>query len=370
MNVLVLNWRDIKHPEAGGAEVHFQQIFSRFVKNGHSVVLLTTRFPGSDRYDIQDGITVYRWAHTYIFNWEVPVLVKRILKRHAIDCIVDDVNKIPFFSPRWFPCVPCGVIFHHLFGSTIFSLAAYPLALYVLLLEKLSAIGYGKTPCCTVSESTAQELIDLGFQKARIRIIENSVDTERYSPLPGITKDPALIVYAGRLKKYKNVSMILDAIKRLNDSGRSLKLAIAGTGDDEDNLQAQVKRLGIDKNVEFYGFVEEEAKINLYRKAIVFVNPSRKEGWGITNIEAAACGTAVVANNVAGLRDSVRHDETGLLFQENDLNDFVNCLCQVLDNNKKREAFEENGRKWALGFSWDESYKKMERWLREDVCVK
>jgi len=370
MNVLVLNWRDMKHPEAGGAEVHFQQIFSRFVANGHSVFLLTTRFPGSRSQDIQDGIIVYRWAHTYTFNWEVPFLVRRVMKMHAIDCIVDDVNKIPFFSPRWFPHIPCGVIFHHLFGATIFSLAAYPLALYVLLLEKLGAIGYGHTPCCTVSQSTAHELVGLGFHKERIRIIENSVDTERYSPDKKIAKDPSLIVYAGRLKKYKNVSLLIDAVKKVNESGRVLSLAIAGTGDDENNLKAQVRRLGMEKSVEFFGFVDEEAKIGLYRKAIAFVNPSKKEGWGITNIEAAACGTAVVANNVAGLRDSVKHNETGLLFHENDLDDFVRCLCMVLDNKEMRGVFEENGRKWAMGFSWDESYKKMEQWIRDDVCAK
>ena len=98
MNILVLNWRDMKHPEAGGAEVHFQELFRRLVKKGHSVTLLTTRFRGAAREDVQDGIRVCRWGHTYTFNWEAPLLIARLLRKQRFDCIVDDVNKIPFFT--------------------------------------------------------------------------------------------------------------------------------------------------------------------------------------------------------------------------------------------------------------------------------
>ncbi len=370
MNILVLNWRDMRHPEAGGAEVHFHELFSRFVKNGHTVILLTTRFKGGASEDTQDGIIVYRWGHTYLFNWEAPLLVRRVMKRHSVDCIIDDVNKLPFFTPKWLPGVPCGVIFHHLFGPTVFSLTSYPLALYVLLLERMSAWGYKKTPCCTVSQSTAHELVEHGFSREAVTIIENSVDTNRYSPDPSVRKENNLLLYAGRLKKYKNVGLVLHAVKMVNDSGRRIRFVIAGAGDDEKDLRQEARRLGIEPCVKFLGFVNEAEKINLYRKATVFVNPSRKEGWGITNIEAGACGTAVVANDVPGLRDSVRNGETGLLYRENDVMDCVRCITGILDNEALRKNLEAGGRKWALGFSWDESHKKLDRWVRETVCAK
>lgn len=362
MNILVLNWRDAKHPQAGGAEVHFHELFSRFVKNGHNVILLTTRYKGSTEQDTIDGITVYRYGHTFTFNWEAPFLVKRICAKHAVDCIIDDVNKLPFFSPHWFPNIPCGVIFHHLFGSTVFSLAPLPFALYVHLLERLSMIMYKKTPCCTVSASTAAELIEGGFDKQNISIIENSVDTNKYCPVLNQQKEPDMLFYAGRLKKYKNISLVIDAVKILKDQGRTLRFVIAGAGDEEANLKAQVKRLDLESQVSFLGFVSEQEKIDLYRKATIFVNPSCKEGWGITSIEAGACGTAVVANNVCGLRDSVKHNKTGLLYQENDISDFLKCIHSILDNTELRKSFEFGGREWALGFSWDQSYIKMEKW--------
>ncbi len=369
MNILVLNWRDVQHPQAGGAEAHFQELFKRFVKNGHTVVLLTTRFAGSPPQDEQDGIVVYRWGHTYLFNWEAPFLIRKVCRRHAIDCIIDDMNKLPFFSPHWFPKMRCGVIFHHLFGATVFELTLYPLARYVLFLERLGARAYRNTPCCTVSQSTAAELVELGFRLENIRIIPNSVDTDKYAPDALVPKETGLILYAGRLKKYKNLSLVLDAVKKMADTGRKVRLAIAGAGDDEPNLRLHTQRLRITHAVEFLGYVDETVKINLYRRAAVFVNPSLKEGWGITNIEAGACGTAVVANNAPGLRDSVRHNETGLLYKENDCDDLVLCLCAVLDDAALRSRFEAAGRRHALGFSWDESARKMEAWVKEAVCA-
>jgi glycosyltransferase involved in cell wall biosynthesis len=369
MNILVLNWRDMRHPEAGGAEVHFQELFSRFAEGGHTVILLTTRFKGCSSQDLHDGIIVYRWGHTYAFNWEAPFLVRRVMKRHSVDCIIDDVNKLPFFSPLWFPKIPSGVIFHHLFGPTVFSLTFFPLALYVLWLERMSAWGYRKTPCCTVSQSTAQELVERGVSPEAITIIENSVDTNRYSPDDAVGKEKDLLLYAGRLKKYKNVELVLDAVKAMKDCGRKMRLAIAGAGDDENSLRQQARRLGIEGSVEFYGYVNDAEKINLYRRASVFVNPSRKEGWGITNIEAGACGTAVVANDVPGLRDSLANNETGLLYRENDVADCVRCITSILDNDELRTRFEQGGRRWALGFSWDESHKKLEQWILKTVCA-
>jgi glycosyltransferase involved in cell wall biosynthesis len=370
MNILVLNWRDMKHPQAGGAEVHFHEIFRRFVKNGHSVVLCTTKFPGSSSQDVQDGIVVYRWGHTFFFNWEVPFFIRKICKRHPIDCVIDDVNKLPFFSPKWFPKMRCGVIFHHLFGNTVFGLAPYPFARYVLFMERLSFWGYGNTPCCTVSQSTALELAARGFNRESICIIENSVDTDRYTPDTSVKKEPNLLFYAGRLKKYKNIAIMLDAVKRLLEQGRSVRFVVAGAGDDEKDLAAYARRLGISDRVDFMGYVDEATKIGLYRRATLFVNPSRKEGWGITSIEAGACGAAVVANDVPGLRDSVRNGETGLLYKENDCDDLVRCILAVLDNNELRKSFEVRGRQWALGFSWNQSAIKMEQWLKETVCAK
>ncbi|MBD3316729.1 MAG: glycosyltransferase [Chitinivibrionales bacterium] len=364
MKILIINWRDIEHPEGGGAEVHLHEIFSRLVRRGHQVTLLTTAFRGAEREKEIGGLKILRWGHTFTFNWEAPFLARRILARQAVDCIVDDVNKIPFFSPRWFHSVPTCVFFHHLFGNTIFELTVWPCAAYVLMLERLSGWGYRNVPCCTVSKSTADELVGCGFDRSRIVVIENSVDTDRYRPSSAVSKESGMLLYAGRIKSYKNVEIALDALKSLLSKGRrDLRLVISGTGDHEPALKAYAGRLGLENRVRFLGYTEEERQIDLYRRATIFVNTSLKEGWGITNIEAGACGTAVVANNAPGLRDSVKDGETGLLYSENNQAHLEECIERLLDDESLRKKFELNGRKWALHFSWDRSAERVEEWL-------
>ncbi len=365
MNILVLNWRDIRHPEAGGAEVHFHELFERLVARGHTVYLLTTRYPGSTPLEEINGVTVYRWGHTLTFNWEAPVFIRYLKKRHRFDVIIDDVNKIPFFTPKWYPSENCGVFFHHLFGRTVFELAAPPLAAYVLLLEKLSPWGYRGVPCCTVSKSTADELVHHGFERHNITVIENSVDTDIYKPAHSIKKDENLILYAGRLKRYKNVSALLTAVKMLRDSNLPVRLAIAGSGDDESRLRAQAGELGLSEHVRFVGFVDRGAQVDLYRRASVYVNPSYKEGWGITNIEANACGTAVVANDAPGLRDSVINDKTGLLYKTNNVESMADAIRTLITTPRKRKMLEKGGREWAQTFSWAGSADKVEKWLKQ-----
>ena len=370
MRILILNWRDLKHPEGGGAEVHLFEIFKRLVKRGHEVVLLTTKFTGAAERDEYDGVTILRLGSTFLFNWEAPGLIRRVLKDFKADIIIDDVNKIPFFTPCYFKKPATAVFFHHLFGRTIFDLTIFPFALYVLGLERLSGLLYRTTPCCTVSPSTRGELLKIGFNASNITVIENSVDTELYSPNAAIEKDPDLLLFTGRLKSYKNVSMLLDALKILSDRGRILKLSVVGSGDDETALRRKVENYGLTDRVTFEGFVSEARKVELYCRATLFVNPSLKEGWGITNVEANACGTAVVANDAHGIRDAVRHGETGLLYKENDINSLIESIEHVLDNKDLRTKLIDGGLRWAHTFSWNSSADKMEQWLWQIISKK
>jgi glycosyltransferase involved in cell wall biosynthesis len=370
MNILVLNWRDMEHPEAGGAEVHFFEIFSRLAEKGHSVTLLTTRFKGCRPRATYRGIEVLRRGSKYLFSWEAPIIIKKLLKTRKYDCIIDDVNKLPFYSNIWFRSVPCGVFYHHLFGRTVFGLTNPPMALCVYIMEKLSPWIYGKTPCCAVSVSTAEELVKLGMDKRKLTVIENGIDINRYCPDKSAKRDDDLLVFVGRLKKYKRIDAILDAMSIIEKKGRRLRLAVVGTGDDLPRLKRHAEKLGLAGRVDFTGFVDEDKKIGLLRKAALFVNPSEKEGWGITNIEASACGTPIVANNAPGLRDSVVDGETGLLYANNDVQSFSSSIQKVLDDGQLREHFGINGRTWAEKFSWDASAQRVEEWLKKIVSEK
>jgi len=365
MKILVINWRDMEHPEAGGAEVHFIELFSRLAGKGHDITLLATRFKGCKPRTMYRGVSVLRCGNNFIFNWQIPFIVKKLLKQNSYDCIIDDVNKLPFYTNRWFPRIPCGAFFHHLFGKTVFGLTNFPMALYVYLMEKTYGRFYGNIPCCAVSQSTAEELIKGGFDKEKLTVIENGIDTSLYCIDETVKREEDLLLYVGRLKKYKGVDYIFEVMNAFEKKGRMLKLAVVGTGDDLPRLKKRAKELNVEDRIDFAGFVNENKKIEYYRRAALFVNPSEKEGWGITNIEAAACGLPVVANTAPGLRDSVAHNETGLLYKENDVLSLISSIEKLLVDAGLRKRFGRQGRLWAEKFSWDASAQKIENWLRE-----
>src|SRR5262249_54247153 len=129
-----------------------------------------------------------------------------------------------------------------------------------------------------------------------IRVILPGVDADRYTPDPSVERasDPTFL-YVGRLKRYKQVDVAIRALSRVREHYPRARLQVAGSGDDRPRLERVAAQAGLADAVEFLGFVAEQQKLELYRRAWAVVLPSLKEGWGITNVEAAACGTPAIA---------------------------------------------------------------------------
>ena len=105
-------------------------------------------------------------------------------------------------------------------------------------------------------------------------------------------------------------------------------------------------------------FFSKWLDIALYRRKpedIVKENPSLKEGWGITSIEANAFGTPVVAANVSGLRDSVKNPHTGFLVDPSNTDEFADKISLLIRDKNLRDNMSENSIKWAQSFNWDKS---------------
>lgn len=357
--ILIVNWRDIKNPEAGGAEVHYHEIFRRLDPARYTVSVLASSVPGLPADEVIDGIQVHRRGKRSTFNYWVYANIGSFVKAHGADLIFDDVNKIPFFLPR-FVKKPVVAMFHHLFNTSIFHEFGFPLASYVYLSEKLISPAYRDTPFTAVSQSTFNELLGMGFKADRGRIIHNGIDLERYTPAG--SRDPFHLLFVGRIKRYKNVSFLIRLFRELRTLYPQARLTIAGGGDYLNTLMNEAKDLD---EVRFAGFVPQEEKIALYRKASVFVNPSVKEGWSITNIEACACGMPVVAADVPGLRDSVKNHENGYLFEYNNIDSCIQALRKILDHAPETEALRIKSRRFSENYSWDRSTRETEALIRE-----
>jgi glycosyltransferase involved in cell wall biosynthesis len=142
---------------------------------------------------------------------------------------------------------------------------------------------------------------------------------------------------------------------------------IAGTGDHRSELEQLVARHDLQRAVVFHGFVSEERKIDLMRAAWANVFPSPKEGWGITVIEAAACGTPSLASASPGLRDSVRHGETGFLVAHGDIEGLAARMVEVADSPPLVARLGERARRFAEGLTWESAAAATERHLKDIV---
>ncbi|MBF0431638.1 MAG: glycosyltransferase family 4 protein [Fibrobacteria bacterium] len=353
LNILIINWRDIRNPEAGGAELHLHEVALRLVKAGHSCVLYSHAYDGAPTEETIDGIKVYRRGSRLLFNFTVWFHVRSWENKHKPDVIIDDSNKAPFFLP-WLCQAPVVVRIHHLFGKVFFKETGFIQALYLFLLERFAAFSWRNRPVIAVSESTRKDLTRLGVHGVTIAL--NGVDASQYRLGTPVPKKPYTIVYMGRLKKYKGLDVIFHAIARLQERLPDIRLEVAGRGDDKPRLEALASSLGISNQVSFLGFITEAEKVRLYTEAAIVANTSLKEGYGLTIIEANACGTAVVATDVPGLCDSVKDGITGFLVPRNDSKAFADKLCFLLENPDKRREMEKACLEWAGEHNWGNTF--------------
>jgi glycosyltransferase involved in cell wall biosynthesis len=351
--ILLVNWRDIRNPEAGGAEVHLHEVAKRLVRDGYPVLQYSHAFKGGLEEDVIDGVTVKRIGHRLTFNWTVWRRLASWCREFRADVVLDDSNKVAFFA-RQFCGKPVVLQLHHLFGRVLFHETSWPNAVYVLAFEKLMPRAYRGVQTLTGSESSRRELLQKGF--APVDLAPEGVNLSDYKVgLPMRDREP-LVVYVGRIKRYKGLDVLLRAVAVLVPEIPGLRFHVAGSGDDRPRLEALARDLGLQEVVRFLGFVSEEQKVELYGKAKVVVNSSLKEGWGLTSIEANACGTPVVATDVPGLCDSVRSGETGFLVPFGDVDGFVKSMRVVLTDASKAEAMSTHALAWAARHTWEPAY--------------
>ncbi|MBI4530924.1 MAG: glycosyltransferase family 4 protein [Candidatus Latescibacteria bacterium] len=366
MNIVIFNWQDIRNPLSGGAEVHIHQIFSRIATMGHRVTLFCSSFQGAKARETIDGIEVIRKGWRSLFNFWVPIAYLTRFRKRYVDIVIDDINKIPFFTPLYIgtPLVGIG---HHLFGKNIFLEVNFLPALYVYLGEWLIQYVYRKTPFIVYSESTYHELIELGFPEKNLAMVYNGVNHDLYHPT-GIPKsETPLIGYLGRLKRYKSVDHLIKAFYLVKHDIPEAKLMILGDGDARPELERLSTELGVGDSTEFTGYVSEEDKAKYLQQMHLVVNTSSKEGWGLTVIEANACGTCVIASDVPGLRDSVVDGKTGLLYEYGNIRQLAGKMRDLLQDNDLRERLSQHAIAWAQRFDWDTSARKVVDVLKRTI---
>jgi glycosyltransferase involved in cell wall biosynthesis len=349
--ILVLNWRDITNPDAGGAEVVTHEVAKRWVEWGHEVTLLTSKFPGCRDVEVLDGVRIRRRGS--LRNGSFHLLVQRELARvRGFDTIIDEINTAPFLTPLWRHRLPPIVGFiHQLADDVLEAELPGPVAAVGRWLEPHALRLYRDIPVVTVSNSTKDDLHRIGLE--RVSVIPDGRDEP--PPLDGIAKEkqPTLL-FVGRLALNKRPHHAVEAFVHIRRELPDAQLWIVGQGPLEHDLAANLP-----DGAELFGFLPRHELYERMRRAHCLLVPSVREGWGLVVIEANSVGTPAVGYDVPGLRDSVRDGMTGQLATPGDQEALAReALALLRDADAYREMCR-HATDWAREFSWDATARRL-----------
>jgi glycosyltransferase involved in cell wall biosynthesis len=357
LRVVIANWRDPWHPAAGGAERYAWEMALGLAGRGAEVRFLTARAPGQSRAEHRDGIAVTRMGGR--FTVYPRVLSWLLAHRRSFDAVLDCQNGIPFFTPCVLPRgVPVLCVVHHVHTAQ-FGVHFPPwLAWAGRVLEGPAArLAYRRHACVAVSPSTVTAMRERLRWSGDIYLIPNGVRGP--AGPPGATgRDQASLVWVGRLVAHKRAERILAVAERLR--GRGVTIDVVGRGPGARPLAAAIAARGLASAVRLRGFLPEPGKQAVMAGALLQLNTSQGEGWGLCVLEAAALGVPTVAFDVDGLRDAVRDGETGWLVRPGErIEDVAERAVKELADPDRRAAAAAACRGWAARFSWDRSAARM-----------
>ncbi len=315
--------------------------------------MVAASYPGAPAVEVIDGVTVHRKGHWAVANLVLPGLVRRLLKEHRYDLLVEDINKVPFYTPLYAGRVPVLAIVPHLFGTTVYRETNPLVATYVYAAESLIPRVYRHVDFEVISPSTRDDLVARGLDGARVRTIYCGLDHGRFTLAdPPARSATPLVVSWSRLRRYKSLDVAIAAFAHIRAALPGARMLVMGRGPDEARLRRLTARLGLDAAVEFRGFQPWDELVRTLHRCHVFLNPSPKEGWGLTVVEANQCGLPVVASDRPGLRDSVKDGETGALVPYGDARAMADAALALLRDPALWQARSDAARRWAASFSW------------------
>jgi glycosyltransferase involved in cell wall biosynthesis len=363
MNVLWLAWKDKKHPGAGGAEVVLHELSEKLLEDGHQVTILTARYPGAAKEEVMDGVRVIRvGANRYSHPFAALAYYLRNM-RDNYDVVIETVNTAPYFAAFFKNKGKKPLLFYHQLARKIWyheaPLPVNHIGYYIL--EPLSTFLLGKTKArtITISNSTKEDLKRFGFKDNQIDIISQVNHLPPAQSIADIQKyDQPTVLSLGAARSMKQT---LDQIKAFEIAKKTipdlqLKMAGSTSGVYGQRVLDYIKHSSYRKDIEHLGRVSDEKKMELMQRAHVITVSSVKEGWGLIVTEAAGQGTPAVVYDADGLRDSVRHNETGIITAANPAA-LADGIVQALHQTELYKAMREEGWKWSQQYTLQKSYQ-------------
>ncbi|MFM8599613.1 MAG: glycosyltransferase family 4 protein [Mycobacterium sp.] len=362
-SVLLLCWRDTGHPQGGGSETYLQRIGSQLAAAGLRVTLRTARYPGSARREVVDGVEVSRGGgrHTVYLRAGLAMVAARFglgpLRRARPDVVIDAQNGVPFLA-RLAYGRRVVVLVHHCHREQ-WPVAGRLLGRFGWFIEsRLSPRLHRHNQYVTVSLPSVRDLADLGVDGSRVAVVRNGLDDAPPATLSAARSATPRVLVLSRLVPHKHIEDALEAVAVLRQRVAGLHVDIVGGGWWLERLVQHAAQLHISDAVTFHGHVDDTTKHAVAQRCWVHVLPSRKEGWGLSVIEAGMHGLPTIGyRSSGGLNDSVVDGVTGILVE--DRAELTDRLEQLLGDPVLRAELGAKAAARSREFSWPQSAAAM-----------
>lgn len=365
MKILILNWRDVRHPKSGGAELVTMEHAKGWVAHGHTVTWLTASYRGAKKESTVEGVHFVRRAGSLSIYLYAPFYL--FMNARLVDVVVDEVHGFPFFSPL-FTRKPVVVFIHEIAGEIWDYMFSFPKNVIGKLLERSYFSLYRHNLFWTDAPSTVDELVAGGIPRSQCVAIPCPIvispETRHPLLLPrrqaGVTRNKETTptyLFVSRVVRMKGIEEVIKAFSFIMRVQSDATLWIVGGGEKDyiAELKMMIKEYGADNHVLFFGSVSEKEKYDLMSRAHILLHASVKEGWGLVVLEAAYAGTPAVVYNVPGLKDVVKNGRTGIVIENNSPHEMAKQAILLYNDKKKYSLFQKNGRAWVQSLSWNKA---------------
>ena len=360
MRILILNWRSIKDPLHGGAELATFEFAKRWVRDYDAqVTWLSPVYDKNIGEEIIDGVYFkYIGFHLnrnlFKLFFAFPVFYFLVFWTYLtkfkgkVDVVIDQVHGIPYLTP-FYVKEKIIVYIHEVAGEIWDLMYPFPINMLGKLVEKIIFIPYRKIDFVG-TEIVAEDLVKIGISKNNIHTVYYGVTAPDTTKILSKNKD-LTVVFLNRLVKMKGPERAIKVFKIVREKDKMAKLVFIGRGEPEyeNELNKLVKNLGLSDSVIFKGFVSTEEKFKILGESHVLINASFKEGWGLVNIEANRMGTPVVTFNVKGNNVSVKEGTSGFIFEENEYEKMADKIVELKEDKKMQQSSLE----YSKQFDWD-----------------
>lgn len=365
MHLLFLSWRDIKAPKKGGAEVFTHEMLKLVDKSKYKITHISPKFKGCEADEVIDGVLYKRRGN--IATVILYAMYFYFKNRMNIDFVIDQCNEHRFFTPFWLPRHK-RIFFIHQMGRELWMRnLKFPFSHIGYYSEDIITKIYRKGYTFTVSPSTKQDLLDLGFKDSLIGILPEGINFKPWEEEAFHQKEAApTFTYVGRFAKYKGIDSAVEAFGKLKEAYPESKMWIVGKKNQGfiDSVLTpiiQAYHLKLDEDIKFFGFVSEEKKLELMSKSHSLLYPSDREGWGLTVTEAGAVGTPSIVYNSPGLIDAVNRGQAGIITDENTKTGLFEAMKHTLDNNSFYDDMRRKAYEFSKNFQWETTAKVLEQ---------